>query len=169
MPRLSDPKPTDSIISAETRAATIRAESERIEREQAAAADRQKDHRARQDAEARKTEDEDVRKVAASLSDLGTRDQLLDRIREMRNDVPVGTPEPPPLTERMLQALKEEQEAGRAAIKKAEAEIEFNRKIQAKFEADERERLGSMVPVHHPNPGMNEQFAASGGTLGKKR
>lgn len=159
----------DSIISAKARAAQIRAESERIERQQAEAAEHQKAHRAKQDAEIQRQADEDLNRAAASISEIESREQLLGEIRRMREDKPE---EPPPVvhrTERMIQELNAEQEAGRAAVAKAEAEQQRNRELVARIAEEERQRLGTMQPVHHPNPSQDEQYPASGATLGKKK
>jgi len=162
-------KTSDSILSAQARAAMIREESARIEREQAEAAEHQKAHRARQDEEGRKQADADLNRAAASISELESREQLLGEIRKMREDKPVEVAAVAHRTERMIQELNAEQEAGRAAVAKAEAERERNRGIATKIEDDERKRLGTMTPVHHPNPGQEEQYPASGATLGKKK
>ena len=162
-------KTSDSIVSAQARAAMIREESARIEREQAEAAEHQKAHRAKQEVETRKQADEDLNRAAASISELESREQLLGEIRRMREEKPVEIAPVAHRTERMIQELNAEQEAGRAAVAKAEAERERNRANAARIEADERERLGTMQAVHHPNPGQNEVYPASGATLGKRQ
>ena len=168
---MSKEKSLDSIIKAEERAAHIRAESERIEREQARAAEQQREYQEKQKAEARRVEAEDLDKVAKKIElfeDIETRDQLLEQIWVMRGDVP--TPPAPVFhrTELMQRELTAEQEAGRAAVAKAAAEFERNREIRQRAEAEQLQREGEMVSVHHPNPSQLEVFPTSGGTLGKK-
>ena len=155
----------DSIINAETRSAQIRAASEQLEREAAEKAAKMKQHLNLEDNKARVEEAKNVEIVASGE----TREHLLDRIRSMRNEQPAETPAPPPLTERMLAELNAEQTAGRNAIQRAEEMMAYNRKIADQVALAERERLGEMVPVYHPNPAQNEQYPASGATLGKKK
>jgi hypothetical protein len=169
---------TDSIISAEERAKAIRAEAAKIAKEQAAEAERQAAHQARQDAKARDVEEEDIKKVADVVGgiygEIGTRDQLLDRIRAMREDVPKEPERVGYRTQRQLDELKAEQEMGRAMVAKAEAEIEWGREVRRKMAEEDalRQRAKEelrMQQVVHPNPGMNQEFPAQKATLGKPR
>jgi hypothetical protein len=158
----------DSVVSAKERAARIRAEAAQHEREQAEAEKKKVAHAAKQDAEARKVAVDDMEKTALISSD-ETREHLLERVREMRNETTASEPPaPPPLTAGMQEALSAEQAAGRAAVAKVEAEQQRGREMRQKVEAEERERLGTMAPVHHPNPGQNEVFPANKATLGKR-
>jgi len=159
------------IISAEERAIQIREESERIEREQSAedkvaAAKRQQQHEVamnqieRQDAAAERQQqaneaalDAEAARQTALVNQVATgdlREHLLQRIRDMRNNVPKA-PEPIGYTSDQLERLKVEQEAGRAAVARAEAEAERNREAARKYEEEERQRLGSMETVYRPN------------------
>lgn len=154
----------DSIIKAEDRAARIRSEARRLEREQARAEAERKRRTVERDEEILRVEDEAIEKVGLISSD-ETREHLLDRIREMRETGTQEPPPPPPLTERMRQQLEAEQAAGRAAVEKAEAEMEHARAMRERNEAEERARSGFMTPVHHPNPSQDEQFPANKATL----
>ena len=159
---------TDSIISAEERSAKIKAESARLEKEEAEKEAKQKAYQNQQDDIGARARNADVDRAIASLSELETRDQLLTQIRTMREPLP-ETEYKPQLTERMQQELNAEQQAGRAAVERSMQALEHNRANAARIAAEERQRLGEMQPVHHPNPSMNEQFAASGATLGKRK
>lgn len=71
-----------------------------------------------------------------------TRDQLLDRIRKLREEKPV---EPEVETFRSEGQLKEftaEQEAGRAAVAKAQEDAERNRALWQAQEAGEKNKAG---------------------------
>lgn len=71
-----------------------------------------------------------------------SRDELLARIRKMRE----APPEPPPVetyrSEGLQKEFEAEQEAGRAAVAKAEAEREKYREIWAKEEAEGEKNQG---------------------------
>lgn len=131
----------------------------------------QDEHQARRDAEIRETEDKDIQQIH-KLSDIGTRDELLSRIREMR-EPPPSPPELPlghgRVSIRMIDEFNAEQEAGRAAVAKAEAELQRGREMRKRIEEEEKLRQGTMEPVFHPNPGQGEMFPSSGATLGKKK
>jgi hypothetical protein len=95
-----------------------------------------------------------------------TRDQLIARIREMRN-IKIEEPHDYYMSPEQQEQLRLEQETGRAAVAKAEAEAQ--RFADARMMADvaEKARLGDMTPVHHPNPDQQEQYPAVRATLGK--
>jgi hypothetical protein len=161
---------TDSIIKAEERVAKIRDESARIALERSEAETRQKAHRASQEVAARLIEEDDLKQASSNVNlEPATRDQLLERIRQMREEKPVEITPAPHRTPRQQAEYDAEVAMGRAMVAKAEAEIERNREVQRKIAADERERAGTMTPVYHPNPTQNEQYPVSGATLGVKK
>ena len=160
---------TDSVDAMAERKAKIREESERIEREEAKAAERRQEVQAVQDLKADNAEVKFLKEQSALVSQDDTREMILDRIRQMRDDVPKGPPKPPPISEFMRQQIEIEQEAGRAAVKRAQEEMDRNRGIREQAARQQREYEGHMEPVHHPNPGQNEMFPASKATLGKPK
>jgi hypothetical protein len=153
-----------SIISAQERAAKIREESERIEREQVDAAERQLAHQAAVEAAARQEEVQRVELVSTGE----TREHLLNRIRSMRNEKPVEIVPVGYMTERQKKQLSDEQEAGRAAVAKAAKEAEEHRARWHQEEIAQQAREGEMRPVYMPNPSQDEQYPANRATLGKK-
>lgn len=163
-----DERSADSIISARERSAKIRELSAQFEREQAEAEKKRAADAASRDAATRGAEGKDLEQ-AALLSGAETREMLLDHIREMREQKPTASAPAGYRTESMQRAFTAEQEAGRAAVAKAQAEMERNRAARLQAEAEQQARNGTMTPVHHPNPGMDEQYPVRGGTLGKKQ
>jgi hypothetical protein len=99
-----------------------------------------------------------------------TRDVLLERIRRMREEKP-PVYEPPPLSPAMQAQLEREQAAGRAAVANNEAMEEANREISRKQQEEERlrNRVPELIPLIYPNPSQDEQYPASGATLGKTK
>ena len=165
---MSNEYPPHSVTSAKERAAKIRAEAMQLEREQAEADRLKQEYAAKQEAEARKVEDDDIEKASLLTGD-ETREQLHDYIRKKREEKPAEPPPPPPRTEGMMRELAAEQEAGRAAVAKAEAANAYNREAGEKARAEQAAREGAMSPVHHPNPGQGEQYPANKATLGKTK
>lgn len=166
---MSSEHPTHSITSAKERAAKIRAEAAQRERELAEADRLKQEYAAKQEAEARKVEDDDIEKASSLLTGDETREQLHDYIRKMREEKRAEPSPPPPRTEGMMKELSAEQEAGRAAVAKAEAANAYNREASEKAKAEQAAREGSMVPVFHPNPGQDQQYPAAKATLGKPK
>jgi hypothetical protein len=160
-PKMS--KQTDSIVSAQERAAKIREESARIEQEQGNAADRQREHQAALDEFARKDETARVT-LAAGIAHGETRDSLLQRIRDMRENPPtLAVPVETYRSERMQKEFEAEIALGRAAVAKAEAEMAANRdRVQQEDRANEL-RLGTMEPVFRAN-----EPPSAAALLGKK-
>jgi hypothetical protein len=159
-------KKFDSQMYHEEQQDSIRAELAETDRLKSEADAKQQQHQAEQQQRALEAEQESLRKSVALVKNTDTRDMLLERIRKMREEKP---PEyrPPPLSEADRKRLAEEQEAGRQAVARAQAEVDRLREQREQRERAERIREGEMVPVHHPNPGQDEQFPASKATLGK--
>src|SRR5215467_11823443 len=110
---------TDSVSSAAKRAAKMKAEAADRAKAEAEAEQRRLEREEQDNAKAREEEDAFVEKLSERAAP-ETREALLDRIREMREEkAPTYTP--PPLTEGMKTQLEAEQEAGRQATAKAEA------------------------------------------------
>ena len=95
-----------------------------------------------------------------------TRDQLLERIREMRN-VRVEVAHDYYISPEQQAQLDLEQATGRAAVAKAEAEARRISDARMLTVAAENARQADMNPVHHPNPSQDEQYPAVKATLGK--
>jgi hypothetical protein len=112
-----EPK-TDSVVHHEDRHAKIKTES-------AAAAERQ-------------AEDQEIARSGVAVRVDETREDLLNRIRKMREEAA----NPPPMdqggymSDGQKQQLSAEQEAGRAAVAKAEQEAEANRKSAERIEGE---------------------------------
>ena len=160
---------TDSVNHTEDRLAKMRAESARLAKEETKAKADRDEKQAQHDYKADVAEANMVEKQAGLLHPGETRDMLLERVRQMREEklpVPVG---PPPLTEFMRQQLEIEQNAGREAVKRAEEQLAYSREAREKAAAEEKARQGTMETVHQPNPGMGEQFPANKATLGKTK
>jgi hypothetical protein len=159
-------KKPDSIISAEERAKAIRAESAQREKEMAEAEAKRKELAAMRDEELRQVEETNIRHMA-SLSDIDTRDHLLEHIRIMRAEVPHNPTPAPHLSESMRKEMDAEMALGRAMVAKVEAEQARNLEMRRRIEEEERARSGHMTTVYSPNPSQTEQFTASKATLGK--
>ena len=95
-----------------------------------------------------------------------TRDQLLERIREMRN-AKVEVAYDYYISPEQQAQLDLEQATGRAAVARAEAEAKKISDARMLAVAIENARQGDMTPVHHPNPSQDEQYPAVKATLGK--
>jgi hypothetical protein len=163
-------RPADSITHTEERRAKILAETDQIHKAQAIAEENRQEKQAVRDMKADDDDAARLEKQAYLLTDLGTRDQLLEHVRRMRLETPEnGPPPPPPMTEFQKQQLEIEQNAGREAVAKAEKQAEEVRAWREKLAAEERVQKGTMTTVHQPNPGQGEQYPASKSTLGPKK
>jgi len=163
-----EPKP-ESVNHTEGRHARLKAESERLAKEADLADANEAEKVAAQDRKASNSEERFLKEQAALLQPGETREMLLERVRQMREDRPAETYGPPPPSEYMKKQIEIEQEAGRQAVKAAEEEYERNKEAREAAAADIRKREGTMQEVHHPNPGMEEQFPANKATLGKTK
>ena len=153
--------PTDSVTSAHERREKIRAEAAEQAKAKEEAEQRRLEREAQANEQARKEEEAYVQNASMTVE---TREHLMARILAMRAPPP-EPPKPPPMTERMRKQLEEEQEAGRQAVAKAEAEMEYARQARLKAQQEETAREGSMAPVVHPNPSVNEKFPANKATI----
>jgi hypothetical protein len=162
------PHQPQSVAHTESRAAAIRNEAAEAARRMTEEETRRQERQAKREAETRDSEIDMLEDAATRLTFDDAREQLLQHIRDMREVKPAEPPPPPPRTARMEAELKAEQEAGRAAVAKAEAEIAYTRELQRKVEAERVARDGRMEPVYHANPSQNEQYPALKATLGKK-
>jgi hypothetical protein len=162
-------KAHDSTAHNEERRARMKAEAEENAQAQTQAEDEHREKRAERELKSRTEEDQLLTQHANLIAPGESRDQLLERIRQMRAEALAEPPAPPPLTEYMQQQLDIEQKAGADAVKKAAEEMERNREIRRKTEEEQARREGTMNPVHHPNPGQHEQYPAQGATLGKTK
>ena len=161
-------KPTDSISHTEERRTKMKEEYAQYQREQTAAEQKRQEKQAVRDMKADDDDAAMLEKQAYLLTDLGTRDQLLEHVRRMRLETPENAPPPPPpMTEFQKQQLEIEQNAGREAVARAEKQQEEVRVWREKLAAEERAHKGTMTEVHHANPGMEEQYPTQKATLGK--
>ena len=178
--------PTDSVLSAKERRDRWRVEAQEKKLQEEAAEKQQKAKKrdAKEDAEEQKRRVDYINKVSTGE----TREHLLSEIPNMTREQlqrailrlpepdepepapePKPAPQPTPLTPRMQELLNAEQECGRQAVAKAEAEKEFNRAAAAKAAQEQAAREHVMVPVVHPNPTQNERFPVNKSTIDKPR
>ena len=157
---------TDSLNANQQRLERLRAEAKEQEAARQAAEERRLAREAADREEAKKQEQEYLERVMERSPD--SREALVNRIRQMREDVP-KQPAPPPLTEAARKRLEEEQEAGRRALAFHQAEQERARDARIAAEKAEAEKLGHMEPVITPNPTQQEVFPAVKATLGKRK
>lgn len=158
------------IITAEERAKKIVEEAAAIEAREKAEQDARRAAREKRKAEAAtKQEIDSVKDKFNIIGEFKTREELLDKIREMRENPPAppqfSPAVPPPLSEYMQTQLNAEQEAGRAAVAKARAELERNTAIRKRIADEDKLKEGEMTPVHHPNPGVGTVFPTTGATI----
>ena len=109
---------TDSVAHHEDRHAKMKAESE--------------------DVATRQAEDQEIARSGVLVHADETREQLLERIRKMR-EIAQPMPTEVPRSEGQQKQFELEQQAGREAVAKAEKEMEVNRK-RAEAEAGEKNR-----------------------------
>jgi len=157
----------DSIVTAKARTARIREESNRLEAEAALA---EESRIARQNEDKRKAREDEDRWIKSMelVSSKETMENLHERIRKMREEVPENIQDrlrAPHITEKMQAQIDLECEAGRRAVARAQAQLDANRAARAKMEAIEREREGQMSPVHVPNPRQDEKFPVNKATI----
>jgi hypothetical protein len=84
-------------------------------------------------------DDQEIANYGGIIKDGETRDQLLERIRNVSKVVPVEI-QPLGRTPAMQKELEAEQQAGREAVARAEAEEKRNAELRQKMAADEAER-----------------------------
>jgi hypothetical protein len=150
----------DSIVSAEERRKRIREESDRVEAEQAREEVRRLAKQQANNEAARKSEDAFIEQVALVSSE-ETREHLYERIRAIRDEPAVNIEDKcraPFVTERMRGQIELEQEAGRNAVARAQAQIDRTRDIRARNEAEQKAKEGFTTPVYVPNPRQEEVY-----------
>jgi colicin import membrane protein len=150
---------TDSVRATQERADRLREQMAEQAREREAVEERRREREEAQEKTAREEEIEALERVSKLSKNVDSRDALLERIREMRKEVP-APPKPMPLTDAMRKRIEEEQEAGRRAVAFHQAEIDAaqarRREIaQAEAQAATEPTMTSVVT---PNPGMKEQY-----------
>lgn len=153
---------TDSVAHHTERSAQMREESKDVARQQAKA-DAQS---ALQRAVQRELSIDAQEKQVIDLIPPGiTRDQLLDRIREMR-DEKVEVAHDYYISPEMQAQLDLEQKVGREMVAREEARQRRAAETRTLAVATDTGQ-GGMTPVHHPNPDQQEQYPAVKATLGK--
>jgi hypothetical protein len=84
----------------------------------------------------RVAEDREIKNFRGLPQEGETRDQLLERIREMRKEPPKKDEPEVFRSEGLQKTFDAEQEVGRAAVARAEAEMELSRVARQKAEAE---------------------------------
>ncbi len=153
----------DSRAHLAAQSAQIRTEAKETALQQAYAEAERKLHAAEQREQSIKAEEKNVTDLIPPGT---TRDQLLQRIREMRAER-VEEPRDYYLSPEQQEQLRLEQEEGRRMVAKAEAEAKRISDARMIAVAVENASQGDMTPVHHPNPDQQEQYPAIKATLGK--
>ena len=149
---------TDSVNDMEARKAKIKAEADEIEKSQSEEEARQRQARIDRDLVTSEAQAKTLEHHAGLVHDGETREQLLDRVRALREAPAAPAYVPPPPTAFQQQQINAEQEAGRQAVARAEAEQERVNERRRELAAEELARNGEMKLVQHPNPGMGEPF-----------
>ena len=150
--------PHDSTTHNAERAASIKAESDYNEEQQAKARDEYKRQQGVDEQRVRESEIQRLEQYSALARDALTRDMIMDRIRKMREEKPVEAPWPPPMSKEQREQLEREQAQGRAAMEKYAAETAKNREAAAQAEADIKKNEGTMTQVFRENPSMNKEY-----------
>ena len=105
----------------------------------------------------RQAEDQEVAQYAGPIGPDDTRETILEKIRKMREH-PESSPPAGHISDYQKSVIEAEQKAGADAVKKAEAELEKNRKIREQAAEEQRKREGEMRTVVHPNPSQQDVF-----------
>lgn len=154
---------TDSVKAMQKHLDKTRAEAKQVAQAKQAVVDRQAEQKKRHDEKADQQEVEFIEGVN-KISDIETREILMERIASMREDKP-EPPRPMALTEAMRVRLEAEQEAGRRAVAFHQAELDRTQAARIEMQRLDAERQGRMNPVVHPNPTQNEKFPVSKATF----
>lgn len=157
---------TDSLQHHEDRRARMKAEYKQEVEKRAQVEAMEQAQQVDRDQTTRESEIKYLEQQVTLVQNIDSRDMLLERIRRMR-EPPPPPPGPPPRTKAQQEELEREQANGMAAVAKNKEAEERSQPAWREAEAEERKRLGTMETVHIPNPSQNEQFPASGATLGK--
>jgi hypothetical protein len=154
----------DSVVHNEERREQMREEAAAQQAQAGEAEEKRELDQAERKRVAREAENQELAQHVGLVQAGETREMLLERIRKLRNEKPeVKEDEPgfrPPSLQKEFDA---EQEAGRAAVARAQEELERNREVWRKQEEEEKARRheGITETVHHPNPTQNEVFPTS--------
>jgi hypothetical protein len=134
-------KRPDSLVHHEQRRAKMQTEAQAQAQEEAFADEQRAEDQVEREHKTREAEDKLLVQYTGPISPTDTRDDLLDRIRAMRNEKP---PEIKPLgrTPDQQKQFEAEQKAGREAVARAEAEEERLRPIReaARAEGEKNKR-----------------------------
>jgi hypothetical protein len=148
----------DSIKDMAARKAQIQAEAAEVERMQSEEEARQRQARIDRDLAASEAEARFLEHQVGLVHDGETREQLLDRVRKLRETPAAPAYVPPPPTAFQQEQINIEQEAGRQAVARAEKEQARVNELRKKAEEERLAREGEMHTLQHPNPGQNEKF-----------
>jgi hypothetical protein len=160
----------DSIVHTEERRARMQAESDEQAMEREAIEEERKEKQGERERKATEEETRLLTEQASLIKDGESRDQLLERIRQLREQAkPPGPPAPLGISAYQQSIREIEEEAGRQAVARAEANMVEWRKNQEAAEKERLKREGEMQEVRHPNPSMQEQFPTQGPAMGKKK
>ena len=159
----------DSITHHEERATKMRAAAEEAAQKAMQAEEQRKHKEAERNRVERHAQAEEMETRVGIVREGETRDMLLERIRKLREDVPAEPVIEYYRSPEQIAQLELEQKNGREAVARAEAQEAKFREARLKSEAEERAKQAVMVPVHHPNPGMDVEFPTIKPTLGRPR
>jgi hypothetical protein len=162
-------KEPDSVTHTRDRRAQIKDDYEQEEREHQVAKNKEAHVEEDRKRKMQNEENQLLAQHATLVHQDDTREMLLQRIRDMREDIPTELKPVGHTTDFQKSILEIEQNAGRERVAKAEKEMEVGREARRKAEEETRKREGTMDTVHQPNPGMNEQFPTQNATLGKRK
>lgn len=159
----------DSITHLEERSAKIRTASQEAAHTAAHAEEDRVAQQAYRERASRLARADELEVQAGLIKENESREQLLDRIRKMREEKPPEIVHVPYRSPEQQKQFEAEQQAGRDAVARAEANAEYYRALREKIAEEERLSTAVMVPVHHPNPSQDEMFPAIKATLGVKK
>lgn len=148
---MTDEKSTDSVQHHKDRSTRMKEEYARAQKVRAENEEKERLKREQQQVAVQQANEEFLLQHAGPISPGETRDNLLERIRKMREDAKPKEPVYPPLSEAQQAQLDAEQAAGRAAVAAAEAAQAANRERMRQQEEEARKHEHTMNSVYRPN------------------
>lgn len=151
------PDPTDSVVSAIDRHMQMEAAAaEKAKQLQAEEARQQQRHEAMLK-EARASEDQ-FAKTVSTLADPGSREAIMQRIREMREESVEKPYVPGPVHPAISAQTAREQEQGRIAQQAAQKIYDEQQALRIKALKEQEDKLGHMEPVHRSVSAKDQTF-----------
>lgn len=154
-------KKSDSIEHHEERHAKIRDEAAAQQATAVEAEEKRVLDQIERDRVIRKAENQELAQQVELVKQGDTREMLLERIRQQREKDKPAEEQPVFLSESHRKRVEVEQQAGREAVARAEAEVERSRELRRRQEEVDRARQGTMETVYHPNPSQDEVYPTS--------